>query len=235
MIVERKSPLVEPPQTAEILLKRIHRWAGQPVRALAAAFKLSVPPDLRSHKGWVGHMLEQCLGATAGSRPVPDFEALGIEMKSLPVSSTGKPMESTYVSLVPLTDLHRMTWELSHLRAKLSQVLWVPVEGIRDKPLAERRIGRAFLWKPDADEWRLLREDWEELTDVIRLGEVDMLDGRMGQVLQIRPKGLNSEQRVRGIDKDGHVGPVAPRGFYLRASFTERIIRRHLVAPVASS
>ena len=43
------------------------------------------------------------------------------------------------------------------MRHKLSRVLWVPVEGARHIPLAERRVGSPLLWSPSEEEERLLR------------------------------------------------------------------------------
>lgn len=44
-------------------------------------------------------------------------------------------------------------------------MLWIPVEGMRQIPLAERRIGCPILWQPSADQEQRLRLDWEELMD----------------------------------------------------------------------
>lgn len=112
------------------------------------------------------------LGAPpAGSKPQQDFAKLGIELKSIPISHSGKPLETTFVSVAPLTGVHGLTWETSHVRNKLSRVLWVPVEGgEREIPLAERRVGSPLIWSPDEDEERILRNDWEELMEMIVLG-----------------------------------------------------------------
>ena len=222
---------VPAPTTEEELLTRAHALAGRTLGELAGLIGAEIPQDLSRQKGWTGVALERALGATAGSRPVPDFEELGIELKSIPVDASGRPMESTYVSLVPLTSLHLVTWESSPLRHKLSQVLWVPVEGIREKQLSTRRVGRAFIWRPSPDEARAIRTDWEELTDMIRVGDVESITGHLGAALQIRGKALDASQRVMGIGDEGHLSPTKPRGFYLRRSFTTKLIARHLLTP----
>ncbi len=55
------------------------------------------------------------------------------------------------------------------MRHKLKRVLWIPVEGERSIPLAKRRVGSSLLWSPNEEEDRQLREDWEELMDMIVL------------------------------------------------------------------
>ena len=227
-------PIVPAPESVDELLDRTRLIAGRTLREIAERIDVSIPPDLSRQKGWVGLALELVLGTTAGTRPVPDFEELGIELKSIPVDRTGRPTESTYISIVPLTDLHHLTWETSPLRKKIEHVLWVPVEAAKDKPLPERRIGKAFLWRPSEDEERALRTDWEELTDMIRIGDVESITGHLGAALQVRGKALDASQRVLGIGDDGRLSPTLPRGFYFRRSFTTEIVKRHLLAPRSS-
>ncbi|WP_462053017.1 MutH/Sau3AI family endonuclease, partial [Vibrio cholerae] len=104
------------PTTQQELLTRAQQIAGLSFAELADEAGMTVPPDLRKDKGWVGQLLEWHLGATAGSKPQQDFEHLGIELKSIPVSYTGKPLETTFVCVAPLTGVHGLTWEQSHVR-----------------------------------------------------------------------------------------------------------------------
>lgn len=48
-------------------------------------------------------LLELYLGAMAGSKPEQDFPELGIELKTIPVDAAGKPLETTFVCVAPLT------------------------------------------------------------------------------------------------------------------------------------
>ena len=51
------------------------------------------------------------LGASAGSKPEQDFAALGVELKTIPVDSLGRPLETTFVCVAPLTGNSGVTWE----------------------------------------------------------------------------------------------------------------------------
>jgi DNA mismatch repair protein MutH len=215
------------PSSEAELLARAHGVAGESVARVAERVGLPVPADLSGHKGFVGHLLERWLGASAGSRPEPDFPELGVELKTLPVDATGKPYESTFVCVVGPSELSDVEWEASHVRRKLARVLFVPVEGDRSRRLAERRFGSALLWSPDPDETAALRFDWEELAGLVaRLG-FEGVTGHAGRVLQIRPKARDSHARRRAFDVGGAMVDALPRGFYLRPSFTGSIVRRH--------
>ena len=127
------------PQTLEQLLSQAQSIAGLTFGELADELHIPVPPDLKRDKGWVGMLLERALGATAGSKAEQDFSHLGVELKTLPINAEGYPLETTFVSLAPLVQNSGVKWENSHVRHKLSCVLWMPIEGSRHIPLRDRR------------------------------------------------------------------------------------------------
>ncbi|MDH5371279.1 MAG: DNA mismatch repair protein MutH, partial [Gammaproteobacteria bacterium] len=96
---------VSPPNSEEQLLDRARKLAGMTLYELATNFNQPLPKDTRHAKGWMGQLLEVSLGATASSRAEPDFQLINVELKTLPLTSSGKPKESTYVCTVPLTNL----------------------------------------------------------------------------------------------------------------------------------
>ena len=216
------------PQTLEQLLSQAQSIAGLTFGELADELHIPVPLDLKRDKGWVGMLLERALGATAGSKAEQDFSHLGVELKTLPINAEGYPLETTFVSLAPLVQNSGVKWENSHVRHKLSCVLWMPIEGSRHIPLRERHIGAPILWKPTAEQERQLKQDWEELMDLIVLGKLEQITARIGEVMQLRPKGANSRAVTKGIGKNGEIIDTLPLGFYLRKEFTAQILKAFL-------
>ncbi|WKW43182.1 DNA mismatch repair endonuclease MutH [Kosakonia cowanii] len=221
------TPLTSPPETEAQLLAQAQRLAGYTLGELAELAGMPTPRDLKRDKGWIGVLLERWLGASAGSKPEQDFAALGVELKTIPIDPLGGPLETTFVCVAPLTGNTGVVWETSHVRHKLKRVLWVPVEGSRTIPLAERRVGSPLLWSPDADEEQQLRQDWEELMDLIVLGQVTRITARHGEVLQLRPKAANSKALTEAIGEHGEPILTLPRGFYLKKNFTRALLARH--------
>ncbi|WND42084.1 DNA mismatch repair endonuclease MutH [Pasteurella multocida] len=217
------------PQTEQELLQRAQAIAGLRFADLAQSLHMPVPPDLKRDKGWVGMLIETALGATAGSKAEQDFAHLGIELKTLPINAQGMPLETTFVSLAPLTQNVGVSWENSHVRHKLSKVLWILVEGERHIPLSERRVGQPILWQPSAQQELRLKRDWEELMEYISLGKLEQINATLGEVLQLRPKGANSKALTRGIGKHGEMIDTLPLGFYLRKTFTAEILQQFLL------
>lgn len=217
--------MITTPKTEIELINRAKAIAGLTLGELAAELGIPVPPNLKRDKGWVGQLLEIALGAKAGSKPEQDFAHLGIELKTIPINAHGYPLETTFVCLAPLIQNSGVNWENSHVRHKLSRVLWIPVQGERSIPLADRFIGSPILWQPTEQQELQLRRDWEELMDYIVLGKLHQINATLGEVLQLRPKAANSRARAKGINTKGKVIETLPLGFYLRKEFTAEILQ----------
>jgi len=218
--------VTRPPLSEDELLENASKIAGKTLQQIAIKQGIETPEDQRRHKGWVGQLLEHSLGATAGSLPEPDFQHIGVELKTLPLNQLGTPKESTYVCAINLTS-PESRWENSLVKHKLTRVLWLPIEADPDIPLAARRIGSAILWSPDKDQESILRRDWEELMDMIAMGELEQITAHQGQYLQIRPKASNSKALCKGINSEGEKILTLPRGFYLRTILTQQILNQH--------
>lgn len=215
-----------PPNSISELMARVDDIAGLTLGELATHCNFAIPSNLLKEKGWVGQLIEHALGATAGSKPEPDFPNLGIELKTLPISFSGKPLETTYVSVTPLTNLHGVTWEDSVVYKKLAHVLWLPVLAERTLAVTERIIGTGFLWQPNHQQMAALKRDWEELTEMISLGKIEQINGKFGEVMQLRPKAANSKVLTDAIGPDGKLIQTLPRGYYLKTHFTRDILAK---------
>lgn len=216
-----------PPRSEQELFQRSLTLAGQSLAELAAQAGVHLPDNLKREKGWVGQLLEWHLGATAGSKPEQDFPQLGIELKTLPIDETGRPLETTFVCVAPLLGIAGQCWEECSVRNKLSRVLWIPVEASRSLPLGQRRVASPLLWSPSPEEEALLQQDWEELMEQIALGHIEQISARQGQVLQLRPKAANGRALTTAIGRQGQLIQTRPRGFYLKTGFTHSLLRRH--------
>ena len=91
------------------------------------------------------------------------------------------------------------------MRNKLSRVLWIPVEGSHATSLSATVASACrCLWSPNMKrEEGLLRWDWEELMDMIVLGEVEQISARHGQKCAAAPKAANSKALTRAIGRNG--------------------------------
>ena len=223
--------MVPAPTTEAELMHRVRCLAGMTLQELACVLHICVPEQSRRAKGFAGLLLENALGASAASKPEPDFQFIGVELKTIPVDSRGRPKESTYVCTVPLRHHAGAEWAASTVKLKLSRVLWVPIICNKHDAVGRRRIGDAVIWSPTSEEENQIRADWEELMDKVCTGEVGTITAHEGTYLQIRPKAATSQSRGIGIEESGAPVPILPRGFYLRSSFTGKVLRNHAAMP----
>ena len=215
------------PNSIAQLQQRADQLAGLTLGELAASMNIRVPPNFKREKGWTGQLLEMCLGAEAGSKAEQDFPQLGVELKTIPIDSNGKPLETTYVCYAPLTNIAGVEWQQSNVKNKLHKVLWVPIDGRREIPPAQRVVATPFLWSPSIEQEEQLRRDWEELMDKIALGQIESITARHGQYMQLRPKAANGKALTDAIGKNGQLTQTRPRGFYLRKEFTKQILQTY--------
>ena len=215
--------MATPPLSEKILLESASEIAGKTLQQIAKQQGLATPDDQLHNKGWVGQLIELSLGASAGSRPEPDFQHIGVELKTLPLNRSGSPKESTFVCAINLSKIESH-WEESLVKHKLSRVLWIPIEADPEIPLAARRIGSAILWSPDKKQETALKRDWQELMDIIAMGELEQITAHQGKYLQVRPKAANTRALTKGTDSEGEEILTLPRGFYLRTNLTRQIL-----------
>ena len=214
-----------PPTSEAEVWQRARALAGHDLAQLAAMAGITVPGDLRRDKGWIGQLIEWHLGASAGSKPEQDFPELGLELKTLPIDAGGKVLETTFVCVAPLMGITGLRWEQSNVRNKLSRVLWLPVEGSREIPLPQRRVAMPFLWSPSQEQEARLKQDWEELMEMIALGEIEQITARHGEILQLRPKAANGKVLTQAVGRNGELIQTRPRGFYLKSHFTQQLLQ----------
>lgn len=217
-----------PPNNEQELLLRCQKIAGKTLAELGSTYNQTAPKSLTHSKGWIGQLIENHLGAYASNLPIPDFANLGIELKTIPINAKGEPQESTYICTAPLSMQARQeTWINSRVWQKMKRMLLVPVEACPRIPVQNRRIGSAILWTPDHATEKQLKEDWEELMEMLLLGKIGKLSGHFGTYLQIRPKAMHSRILQITQDEQGEAILAGPKGFYMRSMLTKKILAEH--------
>jgi DNA mismatch repair protein MutH len=223
-----------PAAPVEALLAHARALVGAELGELADALGLPVPAGRVRTKGWPGQIIERELGVAVGGARGPDFAALGIELKTVPVAADLHPLESTAVCQIDPLAVAAESWDTSYVRHKLSRVLFVALEvppGARS--VGERRVAAVRLWSPSPEDQRLLRADFELFSrDYFRRGRVADITGHLGAVLQVRPKGRNAADVRAGYDPAGSPTLIGKCGFYLRPTFVGAILRGSSLSPV---
>src|SRR5689334_22705540 len=123
------------------LLAHARALVGVTLAELADGLGLPVPVGRVSTKGWPGRIIERELGAGEGGVRGPDFAALGVELKTVPVDEDGGPRESTAVCHIDPVVIAGESWLTSYVRRKLARVLFVGLEVLdREASVGDRRV-----------------------------------------------------------------------------------------------
>ena len=188
---------------------------------------MPVPVGAVRTKGWSGQVIERELGAGDSGSHGPDFASLGIELKTVPVHGDLVPLESTAVCHIDPIAIAGESWSTSYARQKLSQVLFVALEVPESThSVGERQVVAVTLWRPSPTQESALRADFELFArDYFRCGRSAEITGHLGQVLQVRPKARNSDDRRAAFGPDGNPVRIGRSGFYLRPAFVQGILR----------
>ena len=212
------------PLSENDLAARATTLAGARLNDIASAIGQPLPKNLLRHKGAIGQLIEMYLGATARARPEPDFPEIGVELKTLPIKLSGKPAESTHSCSITLSSLVGSSWPTSLVYRKLKRVLWVPFEADKNIDISDRRVGTPFFWTPSDRDAIFLQRDWEEHMELLSTGNFSLLSAHQGKYLQVRPKAANSQALAPSVNCRGNPSRNLPRGFYLRSTFTAKIL-----------
>lgn len=225
------------PQSLDALLAHARALVGVEIGDLADGLGLPPPAAGRVRgKGWAGLVIQQELGLSVEGTAGPDFPALGVELKTVPVDSALRPRESTAICQIDPVRIAGESWETSSVRRKLAQVLFVALEDLGRGGFAERRVAAVRLWSPDAGEEALLRADFDHVVRAyFRRGRTDEITGRVGRVMQVRPKGRNAADTRAAFGPDGFATRVGKCGFYLRPAFVDRILSSSGTLPPSQS
>jgi len=223
-----------PPANLSELHARAASLTGRSLRELECELDAIGVGPMRHRKGKVGQLVERALGASSGSLSQPDFAHLGVELKTIPLDTQGRPRESTFVCSLSVAEADRAEWATSSVRAKLSHVLFVPIvhaTEARRHDAESAVLGTPLFWQPSDAQQALLRADFDDLVGLIALGQIEALTAKLGVVLQVRPKAAHGRVRTRAYGPEGEYLETIPRGFYLRARFTGALLRDPLALP----
>lgn len=217
-----------PPESFEVLIERLNKITGLCISEIAADLNVKLPVSTTRGKGFVGELLEMALGASAKNQSIPDFPELGLELKTLPVDQNFKPLESTFVCHAPLINVRDLHFENSPLYSKIKRVLFILTDGTKGLEYGEKYIRGYFFYTPTKEDLITLKKDFDELYELIKTGNVQSITARIGQIVQLRPKGADGTALTQAVGKDGQIIMTRPRGFYIRRSFTQELIRRNM-------
>lgn len=230
MVLERKEIGWVFPDV-DSLLAHAHTLEGFTAQELAVAVgdsKFNRSPEPEGKTG-VGALVELYLGKKSDSLRRPDFENLGVELKTLPMKSTGKTQawkikEPTTITMIDYFMVDKEPWDQAYVRHKIDRILWVPYEhNYADKRLS--RFRKAFLWSPPPTDYPVFEQDYSRVQKCIRDGRAHELSESISAVLAARRKGVKDSMKPQPHSPE----PAKSRAWAFKPAYTRPLLARYVL------
>lgn len=200
------------------MLALLARYVTWPVRRVAEDLGLLPSGGKAAAAAAVRGILGQPVHGRDG-----DFETYGVEVKTVPITVAGNPVEAMSFPAFSHQELVFETWESSDLLGRLNRLLIVPLLRPRGISPLDATIGRAFFWSPSEQELTEIGREWEMFRRLIEQGRADTLPkASETRYIHVRPKA-----RV-AADQDAAPGRirVTKKSFWLNQGFVGQVVTR---------
>jgi DNA mismatch repair protein MutH len=204
-------------------LARLAKLQGKDLRWLAEKHGITVwtpavprtevvGPNCKLNKGWAGQTIERYLGLPLNSSRAPNGGSW--ELKIVPLKrrkdGTLQVKETMAITMLDAVEVAAKQFEESHLYTKLKRTLVAARIFENKSETSSLLYSVASFDLGNADIFRRVKKDYDEVRAIIRARGIGALSGSMGELVQPRTKG------------PGH-GSVS-RAFYARSHFVAHIV-----------
>lgn len=207
------------PTTIEELYSRLNKILGLKINEFANLLGIKLIANNIKTKGYIGQMLEIYLGADGKNKSDVDFSFLNLELKTVPVDENFKPLESTFICHANLFANGDINFYHSSLYKKINNILFVLIKSAKGQAIAEKQIVGYFIFRPSKKQLEIIKQDYDELMEMVCNGQANDINAKIGTIIQMRPKCANGKALTKYINSTGEELLTRPRGFYMRRAF----------------
>lgn len=157
----------------------------------------------------------------------PDFDEVGLELKTTPVKRNAKgelvAKERLVLTMIDYMDVVDEDFEHSHLLEKASDILLITYLYEPDVSPLDYVIEAVVRWGIPEEDLPQIKRDWETVVDKVRAGHAEDISGSDTLYLEACTKAANGS--VRRAQPYSDV-PAKPRAWALKASYMTAVQRR---------
>lgn len=130
-------------------------------------------------KGAIGNVIEESwFGYKPNSKPAPDFEEAGVELKVTPYRRTARGIqakERLVCDMLNYEEEYPKTFETSAFWTKCACMLLMSYEHKENVPKVDFTIDKAVLFQFPDEDLEVIRNDWKILMDKIKAGQAHLI------------------------------------------------------------
>ena len=215
----------------ESILRYSQQMVGKTIDDILKSTVCSSEISIKN-KGIIGIIIEEYwFGIKPNSSPKPDFDKVGIELKIIPLIQQQKKVavkERTKVCSIDYKKLIYETWDESHAKEKLNNVLFIYY--LYDKEnISNSQVKKIDLWKlNEGNNEFIIKQDWLNIQKRVVEGYAHELSEKHSKVLAASRSGAGGKDK-NGKLKDLVIQPnnryeaeALKRAFSLKQSFTNQ-------------
>lgn len=198
---------------------------GVPFKDLAPVIGVDFPSDPRKRKAAGAKVVESLLRIAQNSIPMPDLEALGTEVKTIPLNTLSTPREWTKVTSFSLVKTKEQSeFRRSSVFKKLRSILFVPIMKANNDSPDYWYLRPPFLWLPSEEQLEKFDADYEKIRAAAVAEDWSGLTGSPGTYLTLNTSDTTTAGKSEAEKR---------RAWWLTKSVTDEICKQNLW-PVAA-
>jgi DNA mismatch repair protein MutH len=188
--------------------------------------------DPHQRRGSFGNAVEEYyFKYPINSSQVPDFDKVGLELKTTPLkrNSSGELVakERLVITNIDYMGIVNENFEESHFLKKTADVLLITYLYEKDKSPLDYTIELVARWGIPEEDFPQIRHDWETVVEKVRSGHAEDISGGDTLYLEACTKAANAEVRKR---QPFSTVSAKPRAWALKASYMTTVQRKLLKA-----
>lgn len=206
------------PDDRDSILAYAQKLVGSTLRA---HIDVDAIDDPARRKGSFGNAVEEYyFKYDINSNSNPDFDQVGIELKTTPLKYNGKgnlvSKERLVITMINYRDVVNETFETSHLLAKASNILLISYLYEKDKDPLDYPIKVVALWGLPEEDMPVFKKDWKTVVNKVRAGKAHEISGSDTLYLEACTKAAKAtDRRTQPFSNI----PAKPRAWALKASY----------------
>lgn len=202
---------------------------GKTLREIAG---VDAVDDPRVRRGSLGNAVEYYyFKFDPNNDPNPDFNEVGIELKTTPLKRTKRgdlvSKERLVLSQINYMNVVDETWETSSVLKKCSDILLLFYLYAPDVNPVDYEFYLVELWSIPEEDIPTVRQDWETVVEKVRQGRAHEISGSDTLYLEACTKAANSAVRTNQPFSDI---PAKPRAWALKQSYMTAVSNKLLQA-----
>lgn len=200
------------------------RLEGHTLRELIELGHIDNP---RRRRGAFGSAVEECyFRIPANSSPKPDFEEVGLELKTTPIKRNKdgsiSSKERLVLTMINYTDVVDETFETSHLFEKSKDILLISYLWEEDKDPLDYEIKLVTQWGLPEEDLEQISHDWSVVVEKVRTGHAEDISSSDTLYLEACTKGVNGKSTTPQPFSDV---PAKPRAWAFKQSYMTAVSR----------